>query len=660
MEKRSESSNWVPGFAVLLAVLLGCVWLPGAQTAWALASPEWAWMKGSNSSYSPAAVYGPLGIQVASNTPGWLTDSVSWTDTSGGLWLYGGVGLDSGGNQKKSSDLWRYDPATGCWAWINGSKILNQSATYGTLGTPAAANTPGGRAKAVSWTDASGALWLFGGSGPDVAGDAPNFNDLWKYTPSTGNWTWIKGANTANQAGTYGTLGTPAAANTPGARSDAVAWSDGAGGMWLFGGTGCDGNGSTGYLNDLWKYTPSTGNWTWMKGANTTNRAGTYGTLRTAAEANTPGARNGAVSWTDASGALWLYGGFGYDGAGNPGNFNDLWKYTPSTGNWTWMKGANTTNQAGNYGTLRTAAEANTPGARRDAASWTDASGALWLYGGGEWATWGDFNNFSDLWRYDPVTGYWAWMNGSNAINQPATYGTLGTPAAANTPGWRRGAVSWTGNSNTFWLFGGWTTLNDSLWRCTAGDTTPPTGTIIINDNKSCTNSRNVTVGLTWADNAGGSGVARMRFSNDGSTWSAYESLTPSRSYTLPVGDDGYRTVRVQFIDLANNRSATYSDYIRLDRSVPTGGITINNGAATTTTRSVTLKLNYADTGSGVVRMRFSDNGSTWTNWMYPTATKAYKLPKSEPGYQTVRVQYLDGANNYSPVYNDYIKLVSP
>jgi formylglycine-generating enzyme required for sulfatase activity len=58
--------------------------------------------------------------------------------------------------------------------------------------------------------------------------------------------------------------------------------------------------------------------------------------------------------------------------------------------------------------------------------------------------------------------------------------------------------------------------------------------------------------------------------------------------------------------------------------------------------------------------MRFSDNGSTWTNWMYPTATKAHKLPKSDLGNQTVRVQYLDGANNYSPVYNDYIKLVAP
>ena len=195
--------------------------------------------------------------------------------------------------------------------------------------------------------------------------------------------------------------------------------------------------------------------------------------------------------------------------------------------------------------------------------------------------------------------------------------------------------------------------------RATA-DTTPPTGTIVINDNKSCTNSRNVTIAMTWAD-TGGSGVGRMRFSNDGATWSAYESLTPSKSYTLPVGADGHRTVRVQFIDKANNRSATYSDYILLDRSAPTGGITINKGDSATTTQSVMLGLTYADgTGSGVARMRFSDNGSTWTNWMYPAATKAYQLPKSEFGHQTVRVQYLDGANNYSAVYSDYINLVAP
>ena len=41
-------------------------------------------------------------------------------------------------------------------------------------------------------------------------------NDLWKY--SAGEWTWMSGSNVVNQEGTYGTQGTAAAGNIPGAR----------------------------------------------------------------------------------------------------------------------------------------------------------------------------------------------------------------------------------------------------------------------------------------------------------------------------------------------------------------------------------------------------------------------------------------------------------
>jgi len=89
------------------------------------------------------------------------------------------------------------------------------------------------------------------------------------------------------------------------------------------------------------------------------------------------------------------------------------------------------------------------------------------------------------------------------------------------------------------------------------------TGGIVINSNKYATNSADVTLGLTWGGGAGG-GVARMRFSDDGATWSAWETLKATRSYTLPAGD-GYHTVRVQYRDRAGFVSARFSDYIRLD-----------------------------------------------------------------------------------------------
>jgi hypothetical protein len=139
------------------------------------------------------------------------------------------------------------------WTWENGAAGVAQAGTYGTLGTPAPGNVPGGRYAAVSWTDASGNFWLFGGLGYDSTGTSTSgyLNDLWKY--SAGEWTWVGGSNAFGQSGTYGTEGTPAPSNIPGARSYAVRWTDAAGNFWLFGGTGLDSTGNLSDLNDLWK-----------------------------------------------------------------------------------------------------------------------------------------------------------------------------------------------------------------------------------------------------------------------------------------------------------------------------------------------------------------------------------------------------------------------
>ena len=59
--------------------------------------------------------------------------------------------------------------------------------------------------------------------------------------------------------------------------------------------------------------------WTWMSGNNTVNALGVYGTQGVASVTNTPGSRSYAVTWIDATGNFWLFGGRGYNSAGTLG-----------------------------------------------------------------------------------------------------------------------------------------------------------------------------------------------------------------------------------------------------------------------------------------------------------------------------------------------------
>jgi N-acetylneuraminic acid mutarotase len=426
-------------------------------------SGEWTWMGGSAvaslrsglfSLNGQPGVYGTLGVASPANIPGGREQAVTWTDASGNLWLFGGLGLDSVATDAYLNDLWEFNPnlgANGEWTWMGGSSIAppvnpvigpeGLPGVYGTLGMAAPANVPGARYGAYAWTDASGNLWLFGGQGFDSADSNGYLNDLWEYKPGAnntpGNWTWMGGVATlppspapwiqSAEPGVYGTLGIPASGNIPGGRSAGMTWADASGNLWLFGGLGADSTGNTGYLNDLWKYTPgasgNAGEWTWMGGGNTIGnyggQPGVYGALGVADSTNIPGARFSSATWVDPSGNLWLFGGQGYDWVGTTAGFlNDVWKYTPDadngTGQWTWMGGSNVIppssgtslgimgGEPGVYGTLGTPASTNTPGGRIGAAPLTDASGNLWLFGGFGPDSTGLQGYLNDVWKYQP------------------------------------------------------------------------------------------------------------------------------------------------------------------------------------------------------------------------------------------------------------------
>ncbi len=472
----------------------------GGQTT---APNEWTWVGGSStigcSFCVLSGVYGKLGVPAAGNVPGARSEASSWTDKNGKLWLFGGQIFGTGFNY--FNDLWEFDPVTSEWTWMGGSSTVSsncpiiailancgQPGVYGTLGTLAPGNAPGGRYSAVSWTDANGHFWLFGGEGFDGTGSWGALNDMWEYDPSTNEWTWMGGSASVLQPGqtnqncegaaifcgqpsVYGTLGTPSAGNIPGGLWDASSWTDGSGNLWLFGGDGWGAQGNAGELNVLWRFTPMSNEWAWMSGSttvpfNSTGQFGVYGTIGVGAAGNVPGGRLQSSTWTGGDGKLWLFGGRGYDSAGNFGDLNDLWEFNPATAEWTWVTGGDVlscvTYGQGNcdlpgvYGTLGVAAIGNTPGSRVNASSWTDAGGNFWLFGGTGYDSNGAYNDMNDLWVFIPATHEWMWMGGHNSeTGGGANYGTLGKPAAGNDPGIRDGAITWTDGKGNFWLFGG-------------------------------------------------------------------------------------------------------------------------------------------------------------------------------------------------------------
>lgn len=343
----------------------------------------WTWVSGTNQT-NQSGIYG-----TSSDAPGSRDWPTTWVGTDGNLWLFGGAGYDAGGHHDPLGDLWEYNIEQGTWTWKSGA----DGCCGATSTTMPAANVGGS-----GWTDKSGNLWFFGGqvaifNATDTEGTGGTVNELWEYSPSQGSWAFMGGTHYG-----YAPLsGAVSCTNTgtggvPGPRTVATSWTDTNGDFWVFGGSCSNNGGTNSFLNDLWKFDPTSQSWTLESGSSQLNASGEYGSLGSLEINNIPGAREYAVGWSDTSGNLWLEGGYGFDSKGNGGYLNDLWEFIPGTG-WVWQGGSNLNGATGSYGTPGTPATGNTPAANSTASYWKDSNGNFWLFGG---------DDGNDLWEYLP------------------------------------------------------------------------------------------------------------------------------------------------------------------------------------------------------------------------------------------------------------------
>lgn len=490
---------------------------------------QFGWMAGSTFT-NQLGTYGTQGVASTTNAPGSRAFANTWADNSGNLWLFGGQGHATTVSLGHMNDLWKYTPSSNEWVWLSGANVINQLGVYGTKGVASTTNSPGARGGSATWVDNNGNFWMFGGAGYGSAAGSGNLNDLWKYNPTTQEWVWVSGGNVVNQNGAWGTKGVASTTNTPSSRLNCASWVDNNGDLWLFGGDGKGAPGFNGLLNDLWKYNIATNEWTWVSGGNGINSIGAYGTQGVGSTANIPGTRYGSISWVDNTGDFWLYGGQGLGTVMITGSLSDLWKYNTTTNQWTWVKGASTTNSNGIYGVMGSPAASNLPGARYFSLSWKDNANNLWMYGGnGNGAS--ASGSLNDLWQYNISNNMWVWVAGSNAPGQSAVYGTQTVPSMTNTPGGKYNAGGWKDANGDFWMFAGKinTLYKSDLWKiniCNAPSSPVNTSSVqVICRNESTSLSATGTGSLSWyTASVGGT------FLGNGNTFST-PTLTANTTY---------------------------------------------------------------------------------------------------------------------------------
>ena len=176
-------------------------------------------------------------------------------------------------------------------------------------------------------------------------------------------------------------------------------------------------------------------------------------------------------------------------------------------------------------------------------------------------------------------------------------------------------------------------------------DNQPPTGTVAINAGAAATNNRTVTLTLSATDALGG--VTQMRFSSNGTSYSAAEAYVTTRTWTLTTGA-GTKTVYVQFQDAAGNWSTAATDTIVLDTTAPTvSARTVTNVTSNsvkvnwTTNEAATSQIEYGPTTSYGSLTLLDSNlvtaHSVLVSDLAPSATYNYRIRAVDAaGNQTI------------------------
>lgn len=172
---------------------------------------------------------------------------------------------------------------------------------------------------------------------------------------------------------------------------------------------------------------------------------------------------------------------------------------------------------------------------------------------------------------------------------------------------------------------------------------------------------------LTIDATAMGFDAVDMRFSNNNSSWTDWESYATTYSWDITNvlyggnTNQGTKNVYIQFRNGIGEFSLVESDSIIYDTTSPIGTIKIRNGSRYTRSSRVLLNLLATDNLSGVLYMRFSNGRDEWTGWRTYNTLYGWDLNDVNyggvisQGRKRVYIQFRDRAGNVSALISDAI-----
>jgi hypothetical protein len=187
----------------------------------------------------------------------------------------------------------------------------------------------------------------------------------------------------------------------------------------------------------------------------------------------------------------------------------------------------------------------------------------------------------------------------------------------------------------------------DYSWTFTTAGDTPET---TLNSSPS-DYEKSTSASFSFSSSEAGS---TFQCSRDGSAFSA---CTSPKSYSsLSQGSHTFQVRAVNSTGKADPSPASRSWFV--DTAVPRGTVSINGGAASTRSQTVTLSLSASDPSpaSGVVSVRLrNENTTTWSEWLPYSSSAPWQLSIGA-GTKTVYAQFKDRAGNVSATASDKIK----